>query len=137
MIFQVILTLSLIAVGLYSMAMRRKIASLGNLAVLVTAVAIFLVWRPADATIVANRLGIGRGADLIFYCWVIISMMMILNLHLKLRIQLETVTELVRQMAIMHPFAEPDRSPTAGAVTGNPDCSERIVDDIRTARRSP
>lgn len=116
--FQVILTCALLAVGLYAVALRRKILMLGNLAVAVTIIALFLVWWQEVATEIAGWLGIGRGVDLIFYCWVIISMVMILNLHLKIRIQAETVTELVRQLAIAQPLAGHDpnaRQTGAGA----------------------
>lgn len=115
MLFQLILTASLLAVGLYSIALRRKIAVLGNLAALVTIVGMIFVWHPALATAFAGRLGIGRGADLIFYCWVVISMLMILNLHLKMRIQSEMVTELIRKLAIAQPFAVPDQNNVAAA----------------------
>jgi hypothetical protein len=44
--------------------------------------------------------GIGRGVDLILYTWVVISLIMLLNLHLKLRSQLELITLLARKIAI-------------------------------------
>jgi hypothetical protein len=113
-VFQFILTVSLLAVGLYAVALRRRIPLLGNLGALVTMGALYLVWRPTDATALAAWLGIGRGVDMIFYCWVVISLVMILNLHLKIRIQTETLTELVRRLAIAQPFAVP---PSAGGAS--------------------
>ncbi len=106
MIFQGLLTVSLLAIVLYSIALRRKIPLLGNVAIGATLAALVLVWRPDLASRLANRLGIGRGADLIFYCWVVISMVMILNLHMKLRLQAESMTDLVRRLAIERPFTE-------------------------------
>jgi small membrane protein len=44
--------------------------------------------------------GIGRGVDLIIYTWVAISLLVLLNLHLKLRAQMDLITVLARQMAI-------------------------------------
>jgi hypothetical protein len=108
--FQLLLTVSLLGIGLYAVALRRKIALLGNMAILVTMMAMFLVWWPDLATRLAKFFGVGRGVDLIFYCWVIISMMMILNLHLKIRIQTETITELIRQLAIARPFSAPENA---------------------------
>ena len=128
-VFQLILTASLLAVGLYSVALRRKIAVLGNLAAIVTMIGMVLVWRPTLATAFALWLGIGRGADLIFYCWVVISMLMILNLHMKMRIQSETVTELIRKLAIAQPFAVPDRMDITQS--GDADASDHTNPDGR------
>ncbi len=111
MIFRVLLTLSLLGIGLYSIALRRRIAALGNTATFVTFVAILLVWKPDYATSIANAVGIGRGADLIFYCWVVISLVMILNLHFRIRSQTEQITELVRQLTLDKPVSQ-GRSPT-------------------------
>jgi hypothetical protein len=104
--FQIVLTLSLLAIGLYAVALRRRIAALGNTAAMVTMAAMVLVWRPDFATSIAKAVGVGRGVDLIFYCWVIISLVMILNLHFRIRSQTEQMTELVRRMTLDHPVAE-------------------------------
>jgi hypothetical protein len=105
--FQIVLTLSLLGIGLYAVALRRRIAALGNTAAMVTMAAMVLVWRPDYATHIAKAVGVGRGVDLIFYCWVIISLVMILNLHFRIRGQTEQMTELVRRMTLDHPLAEP------------------------------
>jgi hypothetical protein len=104
--FQIVLTLSLLGIGLYSVALRRRIAALGNTAALVTMVAMVLVWKPDYATNIAKIVGVGRGVDLIFYCWVIISLVMILNLHFRIRSQTEQITELVRQLTLDKPVNE-------------------------------
>ena len=56
------------------------------------AAGLYLVWTPEQSTAVAEFIGIGRGADLILYLWVCISLNMLLSLHLKLRIQHEILT---------------------------------------------
>ena len=49
---------------------------------------------------VAELVGIGRGVDLILYIWVCISLIVLLNLHLKLRTQTELITKLARTIAL-------------------------------------
>ena len=44
--------------------------------------------------------GIGRGVDLILYLWLVISLIVVLNLHLKLRAQMEIITVIAREIAI-------------------------------------
>ena len=56
---------------------------------------------PELANYAAWAVGISRGADLILYCFVLISLAAILNLHLRLRLQHEMLTEVVRQLAIL------------------------------------
>jgi hypothetical protein len=104
-IFQLLLTASLLGVGLYAVALRRRIPMLGNIAALAVMAAMVLVWEPNLATKIANAIGVGRGADLIFYCWVVISLVMILNLHFRIRHQTEQITELVRQLSLQRPIS--------------------------------
>ena len=56
---------------------------------------------PELANYAAWPVGISRGADLILYCFVLISLAAILNVHLRLRLQHEMLTEVVRQLAIL------------------------------------
>ena len=44
----------------------------------------YFVWFPNEATAIAMILGVGRGADLLMYCWIIVTIIVVLNLHLKL-----------------------------------------------------
>jgi hypothetical protein len=61
---------------------------------------LYFVWLPAHATQLAAFVGIGRGVDLILYVWVAISLIVVVNLHLKLRAQMECITALARSVAI-------------------------------------
>jgi hypothetical protein len=51
---------------------------------------------PEHSTQLAELVGIGRGV----YVWVCISLVVLLNLHLKLRTQTELITTLARKIAI-------------------------------------
>lgn len=62
-----------------------------------------LVWMPHVADSLAKIAGVGRGADMILYCYSAISFVMILNLGLKQRELHQSITELARHIAISAP----------------------------------
>lgn len=78
----------------------RRSPTVAILAAFVAMVGLYFVWFPAHSTRLAALVGIGRGADLILYIWVCISVIVILNVHLKLRTQMELLTILARKVAL-------------------------------------
>ena len=70
------------------------------LSCVVSLIGFYFVWLPSHATRVAEFVGIGRGADLVLYVWACISLVVLLNLHLKLRTQHELLTQLARSIAL-------------------------------------
>jgi hypothetical protein len=100
MIVQLILTTLLSGVVLYAWQERRRSAMVASLALMAATAGLYLVWVPSHASTVAEWAGVGRGVDLIIYVWIVISLLVMLNLHLKLRAQLELITALARQIAI-------------------------------------
>ena len=84
---------------------------------------LYFVWFPAHSTWLAELVGIGRGVDLILYTWVCISLLVLLNLHLKLRTQMELITTLARKAAIAGtiPIADSPTSPAHSRASGNPE----------------
>jgi hypothetical protein len=100
MIIQVILTLGLLSCLLYAFLQRQK-SRLISLAIGGVALAgIYFVLVPERTDQLAQLVGIGRGADLILYCWLVISLMVSVNLQFRiLRLQ-GLITELARQMAL-------------------------------------
>jgi hypothetical protein len=50
---------------------------------------------------IADIVGVGRGADLIFYLFILMSMIAIFNLHLRLRATMDSITDLTRELAIL------------------------------------
>jgi len=63
---------------------------------------------PEATTVVANALGVGRGADLLTYILATGSVFAAILLYTKIHNTDRTVTELVRSMAIMDAEAPPD-----------------------------
>ena len=100
MIAQIGLSILLGGIMVYAWSEWPRAPAIGSIAMLATAIGLYLVWLPSHATWLAEAVGIGRGVDLILYIWVIISLLMMLNLHLKLRSHMELITVLTRKLAI-------------------------------------
>src|SRR5437764_9676878 len=102
MIAQAILSLLLCGVLIYAWAEYRRSPAVAFMSVVVSVAGLLFVWVPSLSTRVAEFAGIGRGVDLILYLWVCISLIVLLNLHLKLRTQDERITKLARAIAMAH-----------------------------------
>jgi small membrane protein len=100
MIAQLILSALLGGILLYAWLEYRRAPAIGLLSVVAALTGLYFVWVPEHATRLAALVGIGRGVDLILYVWVVISLIVLLNLHLKLRQQTEVITVLARELAI-------------------------------------
>ena len=100
MIAQLILTILLGGILIYAWTEYRRVPVIGVLAMLAALAGLYFVWIPDHASRLAALVGIGRGVDLILYLWVVISLIVVLNLHLKLRAQMEVITVLARELAI-------------------------------------
>jgi hypothetical protein len=81
------------------------------------------VLRPDDLTWVANRVGVGRGADLLVYALAVSAIFLVVNTGLRFRAVDRQLTELVRALALhdaelRHPVDAPSprspQSPTQG-----------------------
>jgi hypothetical protein len=117
MIFQSALIFGLLILIVYAVleGARSPIVAFGVLTASVCG--ILLTVAPELANNAAHLVGVGRGADLIFYCFTLITLAVIFNLHLKLRLQRESLTEVVRALAI------------SGAVSRR--MSERMSEGVR------
>jgi small membrane protein len=100
MIAQIGLSILLAGIMIYAFTQYARAPAIGLVALLVAAAGLYFVWLPEQATWLAEHVGIGRGVDLIIYVWVVISLLVMLNLHLKLRSQMELITALAREVAI-------------------------------------
>ena len=101
MIAQLFLSFLLAGILLYAWTEYRRSPVVALSAVLTACGGLYFVWFPAHATLLAEAVGIGRGVDLIIYVWVVISLLIVFNLHLKLRSQMELITGLAREIAIL------------------------------------
>lgn len=64
---------------------------------------IFFVLVPGVSTKIANLIGIGRGADLIFYLFIIASLFYTVTTRTAHQRQQQQITAIVRQLAMTQP----------------------------------
>jgi hypothetical protein len=100
MIAQIFFSFLLCSVLLYAWTEYRRSPVVAILSFVVAAAGLYFVLVPSQSTRLAELVGIGRGVDFILYTWIAISLIVILNLHLKLRTQLELITALARTIAL-------------------------------------
>ena len=72
--------------------------------VIVSLIGMFFIAFPNLTTLIADRLGIGRGADLIFYLFIIFAWFWFVLMDRKLRFTERKLTLLIRHIALEHPF---------------------------------
>lgn len=100
MIFQMLLAIGLLIIMVYAFTQKAKSPVVSILTMISALAGLYFVWAPNQANAIAHAVGIGRGADLTFYCWIVISLAILLNLHFKIRSNLELLTAMARKVAI-------------------------------------
>lgn len=97
---KILLITGIAFVGVYFfIRLRNTILDLVLLFALVAAAIVFVLF-PDLTTDIAHRLGVGRGADLVFYTSIIIFWFVILKLYARIRRLEQTVTDVVRKDAL-------------------------------------
>ncbi|HLH96790.1 MAG TPA: DUF2304 domain-containing protein [Xanthobacteraceae bacterium] len=119
-------TLSFVLLGVigYAWTEYRRSPVVALLSACTAAGGFYFVWFPAQSNQLAEFAGVGRGSDLIVYTWAALSLLVMLNLHLKLRFQLELITVLARRLALANCATNgrapaPEASPLRDRVTGS------------------
>ena len=79
--------------------LRNSLFDLFLLLVLIATATIFIIF-PNISNDLAHRLGVGRGADLVFYTSILIFWFVILKLYARIRRLEQTITQIVRKDAI-------------------------------------
>jgi hypothetical protein len=109
--FQVLALGSLLVVLLLTLLAAVKSWVTRREALLVTIIAASAAaataW-PDEVTVpIAHKLGIGRGADLVFYCAVVVMVVGFWMTYIRLRLLRRQITLLVRQLAIQEAQRDP------------------------------
>jgi hypothetical protein len=103
MIIQTLLVAGLLLCLLYAFINRHR-SWLVTILMSATSVAgIYFVLRPAHTTDIAQMLGVGRGADLVLYCWIVITLVVSLNLQFRIMSLQSAITVLTRELALRAP----------------------------------
>lgn len=100
MTIKLLLGAALVGVVLYHLAHARRRSWPSVLAVVAGLAGLFFVWNPEAANAVAEAVGVGRGADLVFYLAIPIAAALFVGVRVRLAQQEAAMTELVRALAL-------------------------------------
>jgi hypothetical protein len=79
--------------------MKKRLLDIIILFVLIACAVLFILW-PDLTTIIAKKVGVGRGADLIFYFSILIFWFVILKLYSRIRRLEQLFTTIIRNDAL-------------------------------------
>lgn len=100
MIIQILLSLGLAGCLFYVVSLGRSSRWIRLVLFGIILIGFVFVWIPDITNAMATLVGVGRGADLIMYIWIVLNLLFILRLHIKLREQSEALTQLARRIAL-------------------------------------
>jgi hypothetical protein len=103
MIIQAVLIGALLLCLFYALLRRRRSLPVAVTISITSLAGIYFVLFPDQTTEIARVLGVGRGADLVLYCWIVISLALSMNLRFRLLDMQQQVTELARELALRAP----------------------------------
>jgi hypothetical protein len=110
MIFQIVASLFLVGIIVYAYSQFRLSPKVAVVTIGLALGGEYFVLFPDSAMTVAHVFGIGRGADLIFYTWILLSLAVAINIYLKLRSTNERFTALVRELALADAARRQDKN---------------------------
>lgn len=97
---QILLIGGVVVIFLYYLS-RFRSAFFDLLALFIfTGFAVFFILFPEFTNVIAKKLGVGRGADLLFYICILFFLFIIIKLFARIRRMEKIITELVRQQTI-------------------------------------
>lgn len=97
---QLVLVTGFIFIGLYFVIrLKKRILDIVLLFVMISGGILFAL-RPDITNILARELGVGRGADLVFYISILIFWFVSLKLYARIRKLEQQVTSIIREGAI-------------------------------------
>lgn len=100
MMIQIILTAALAIFILYAVFQFKVSTVISRLTGATSILGIVFVWYPDLTTDVAQHLGVGRGADLILYCFIVVGMFVSFYLQLRIQTLSYLITDLARAVAL-------------------------------------
>lgn len=97
---QLILIIGFLFTGLfYFVRLRNRIADVLLLFLLVGVAVLFILF-PEWTNVLAQKLGVGRGTDLVLYLCIVLFYFVILKLYARMRKLEQQITDLIRKQAI-------------------------------------
>ena len=96
---QIILIGGVVAIFVYYIA-RFRSAFIDLLILFIfSGLAVFFILFPEKTNLIAQKVGVGRGADLLFYCCILFFLFILIKLFARIRRLEKTLTDLVRKQA--------------------------------------
>ena len=89
--------------------MKKRLLDIIILFVMIACAVLFILW-PDLTTIIAKKVGVGRGADLIFYVSILIFWFVILKLYSRIRRLEQLFTTIIRNDALKNVKDNTDQS---------------------------
>jgi small membrane protein len=126
MIIRILLIAGLLLPLAVAFLNRSRARSVNVVVLVIVVIGVALVMRPDEANRLAAWLGIGRGADLILYCWLVSSLCVLLYMYLRILDLEQMMTRLTRELALRHP-ATPAHDTADGEASGG---SARVASPI-------
>jgi hypothetical protein len=120
MIIKVLLLFGLAACLAYAVLQRHRSRLVSGALTVTSLIGAYFVLFPDHSSRVAQFVGVGRGTDLIVYCWILISLVISVNLQFRIVDLQVQLTELARELAIRSahpPIQTLDKRTTAGGST--------------------
>jgi hypothetical protein len=108
--FQVIFGMSTAACMFYFLVMTRNSVRQRLFVLGFFGSGLALIINPEITNRIAHYLGIGRGADLIFYLSTLFLFFLCFNLYMRMKTYQAMMTEVTRQLALLRPIKEAPRS---------------------------
>jgi len=97
---KIILLTGIVFISLYFIIrLKKKLLDLLLLILMIALAAVFILW-PGITNALARELGVGRGADLVFYISILIFWFVVLKLYVRIRSLEQSFTDMIRQDAI-------------------------------------
>jgi small membrane protein len=97
---QLVLVTGFIFIGLYFLIrLKKRLLDIILLFLMIAAAIVFVLW-PNVTNVIANKLGVGRGADLIFYLSILIFWFVALKLYARIRKLEQLFTQIIRDDAM-------------------------------------
>jgi hypothetical protein len=97
---QILLVASFLLLAIYFFVrLRNRIADVLLMLALVGLAVVFVLF-PDLTSMIAKKLGVGRGADMVFYTCIVLFWFVILKLYSKVRSLEQLVTNLLREQAL-------------------------------------
>ena len=97
---KILLLLLLLLIALYVWLQRATSIAVRVVIGAILVIGGYFVIAPQQATEIAQMLGVGRGADLVMYLWIVITFSVILVLYLKVVVMNRMITQLTRSLAL-------------------------------------